>query len=132
MTLTETAFDALVFAVDGENRCLEKPHPGTLAKRPEVDLGVVGGVVAGDDAGQHARLPHTRARVEEGDVDVGEWLDGQLAQHFDVRATAAHQNQRLLHGNASRCSANTPPSCPAVASQMNGNGGNAASTKPRL
>ena len=95
------------------DRLVEEGHgPGEASQYLQVDVGIVVGVVARDDAGQHARIGCLDVAGDQRDADPGNRRHAESPQHGHVAVTAAEQHQVFHDRDARKHGLSLPRSWP--------------------
>ena len=92
------AQDEPLFEVETARLVQQEPRPAKSAERDEIDVAVVEAIMAGDQAGQHARIGRMGIAADHRDAHAVDRLHGKALDHRDVAVTAAQQNQILDDG----------------------------------
>ncbi len=79
--------------VDAGGRGDDHPRPGAPGQRQDVDLQLVGAVLAGDEARHHARVDGDRRVHHQRQPAARRRLHGEAAQHLDVGVAAADEDE---------------------------------------
>ena len=100
-----TAEDLLAGEIEADNFIVIKTGAGEMAERSQVDVSFLGGVMAGDAAGQHSRVGSHGFTADQGEARPGHRAHPERLEHGDMRMPAAYQDQifddgrfRPLHG----------------------------------
>ena len=100
---------ALAVAVDADGFIAKKARAGELGQATQIDMHLVVSVMAGDVAGQHARIRRVRVAADQRQAHARNRLHAEALEHADVTVATADQNDipqdrliRLLHRSLSR------------------------------
>ena len=92
------AQDGPPFQVESHGLGVKQPRPGEAGERPKVDVGVVEGVVACDQPGQHARVGRVQVAGDDGDPHAGNGTHAEPAEHDDVAVATPDEDEILEDG----------------------------------
>ena len=85
--------------IDARDLVEEQARAGEARQPGEVDMDVVEAVMAGDEAGQHARIGRVHVGRDQGQPDPGQRPHAEAPQHGDMAVAAADQHDVLDDGD---------------------------------
>ena len=94
--------------VEADHLLLEEPCSGEARQRTRIDVHLVGSVMTGDVAWQHARVGRVDLARDQRQADTGQRLHAEAPQHGDMRVARTHKHHVLHHGTRVRSHARDP------------------------
>lgn len=94
--------DVPVGEVEPGDRGLDELGCGESAERSKFDVGFVGLVVPGDEAGQHAGVGGFGGRRDEGESEAWQGLHAEAFQDGDMRVPPTEEHEFVLEGYVDR------------------------------